>query len=113
MFNCKSEWKKEIKKRNTAVGGRGGPSWLKTPPDPVLSLPSLQGSEQLGDYNHRGNAAGQADKRGLRAGLVAGGGCPSVSLLALCQNNTVQRPTGARDSRFTSFSVVKYDGEVK
>lgn len=58
----------------------GGPSWLKTPPNPVLSLPSLQGSEQLGDYNHRGNAAGQADKRGLRAGLEGWWG------LSVCQS---------------------------
>jgi len=95
-------------------GGGGDHHKLKTPPNLVLSLPSLQGSEQLGDYNHRGNAAGQADKRGQRAGLAGWGGGGAVRLsvhLAHCQNNGV--PTAARDSRFTSCTLVKYDSEVK
>lgn len=51
---------------------------MRTPPNAVLSLPSLQGSEQLGEYNHRGKATGQADKRRPRAGLEWRG-CRSVS----------------------------------
>lgn len=56
--------------------GEGGSGGARDPivavdPSKLLCLvsPSLQGPEQLGDYNHRRNAAGQADKRGLRAGL--------------------------------------------
>lgn len=83
-------------------------------PNPLLSLPSLQGSEQLGEYNHRGNATGQADKRGLRAGLGRWWG------LSVCQSiwhsvkiTQCRGPTGAQDSRLTSFPMVKYEGEVK
>lgn len=60
---------------------------LKTRPTPVLSLSSLQGPEQLGDYNHVGNAAGQADKRRLRATKRMVGAARLSVYLALCQNN--------------------------
>lgn len=53
-------------------------------------------------------------KGGWELDEEGGGGAVRLSVyLDLCQNNTVQRPTGARDSRFTGFMMVKYDGEVK
>lgn len=70
-------------------GGKGPHRGQRPLPTSVYSLSSLRDPEQLGDYNHRGNAAGQADKRGLRAGLGGWSGL-SVHLsvcLALSQNN--------------------------
>lgn len=91
---------KRNKGQNRAVGGaeRGGkgPHRGQRPlPTPVYGLSSLRDPEQLGDYNHRGNAAGQADKRGLRAGLGGWSGL-SVHLsvcLALSQNNRGKKQT--------------------
>lgn len=61
---------------------------------PARSPPSLQGSEQLGDYNHRGNATGQADKRGLGVGPGQRWG-PSVCLFIwLSVKITVPRADG-------------------
>lgn len=91
MFNCNSDEKQS--------GGRdkrvwtGSPAW-RAAPSPALSLPSLQGSEQLGEYNHGGNATGQADKRGLGAGPGRRWGLSVCLFIWLSVKITVLRANG-------------------
>lgn len=79
---------------------------LIMPGDPcqptVLSLPLLRGLEQLGDYNHSDNAAGQGDKRGLCTGLREWLEAVVVSVcLAYCQNKTTEKPTRPKTEHLT------------
>lgn len=94
------------KDKSMAMAGRKGSSAMWTPPNPVLGFPSLRGSEQLGEYNHRGNATGQADKRRLRARLEWWWGLSFRQFFWLSIKTTECRgPTGAPDCWFP-------DGEV-
>lgn len=100
------------KKNKRDKSGVVGAIMAEDPSQPCcFSLQSLQGSEQLGDYNHRGNAAGQADKRGLRAGLGGWRGlsvCQSIWLSVKITQRRGQRgpwTTGLQSSRWSSMTV--------
>lgn len=71
-----------------------GPPASRAAPSPALSPPSLQGSEQLGEYNHGGNATGQADKRGLGAGPRRRWGLSVCLFIWLSVKITVLRANG-------------------
>lgn len=91
LFNCNSDRKQS--------GGRDRRVWTGSPasraaPSPALSPPSLQGSEQLGEYNHGGNATGQADKRGLGAGPGRRWGLSVCLFIWLSVKITVLRANG-------------------
>lgn len=91
LFNCNSDKKQS--------GGRDRRAWTGSPawraaPSPALSPPSLQGSEQLGEYNHGGNATGQADKRGLGAGPGRRRGLSVCLFIWLSVKITVVRANG-------------------
>lgn len=74
------------------------------------SLSSLQGAQQLGEHNCRGNAARQADKRELRDGLRGWSGL-SVCL-SLCQNKAREEADSFGDSWLISFTTCNQDGDV-
>lgn len=75
------------------LAGRAPPA-SRAAPSPALSPPSLQGSEQLGEYNHGGNATGQADKRGLGAGPRRRWGLSVCLFIWLSVKITVLRANG-------------------
>lgn len=74
----------------------------------MQGLQALQGLEQLGEHNHRSNAAGQADKRGLRAGLEwQRGPSPRPSTWLFINIAECREADGGPEQ-----PVVKYEGEV-
>lgn len=91
LFNCNSD-KKQSRGRDRRVW-TGSPA-SRAAPSPALSPPSLQGSEQLGEYNHGGNATGQADKRGLGAGPGRRWGLSVCLFIWLSVKITVLRANG-------------------